>query len=442
MIIRQKWGTSYPKIKSRSDPDVTVSLHTDDHYNASNVKDSSVAAGTVITRKHSESIVYTGGLPGHTRQGANLCIHKKYTRQYTGNTGTPAQINTTLPGGVARTEYYSTHRSLAEGNHTTAENEFYATIPNQFGVGFIGSNSLGWINQVVHDLSPDLTKFSLPNELIDWKQLGSLVKVWSKTSSLVTNLAGLHLNYKFGVKPLLGDLAGLVEGLVTIRGEIQKFMLSNGSIISSRKTIINDSIVKLGNVSSPPYAARAWRGQVDRKVHGYMVYRPLPIVTLGKIDTVLRGLLSITGVELNPGIVWDAIPFSFIVDWFVNVGDVLEQYKHSALELPIDILVTYIQYKERIQIDSWSNFFTDINQSVTPRTTAGTWTVSELFYRLPVKPDLATLSGLQVKSPTQNQLLLSASLGAVLAGNKINTFFRRIDSATGKLHGYYDYTPS
>lgn len=33
------------------------------------------------------------------------------------------------------------------------------------------------------------------------------------------------------------------------------------------------------------------------------------------------------GVSLNPRIIWDAIPFSFVVDWFANVGDVLENAK-------------------------------------------------------------------------------------------------------------------
>lgn len=441
MIIRQKWGKFYPIRKSRSDPDVVVALHTDEHYNAACVNDTHTAAGTVITRKHSESIVYTGGTPGHTRQGANFCVHKKYTRQYTGNTGAPAQINTIPPGGCARTEYYSVHRSLAETNHTIAEGEFVTALGVPSGTAYLASAGQGLINQVVTDLKPDLTKYSLPNEIIDWKQLGSLVRVWNKTSSLVTNLGGLYLNYKFGIKPLGDDMLKMLDGILHIREEIRKFQNKQGHIISARKTILNDSIVKLGNTSFPPYAARAWRGQIDRKAHGYMVYQPLPLLVMGEVDMVLRGLLSVNGIELNPGILWDAIPFSFVVDWFTNVGDILEQYKHSALELPIKILVTYIQYKERIQIDSWNNYFSDATQSVTPRTTAGTWSVSELFHRFPIWPDFATLSGLEAKLPTQNQAILGISLGAALSGARINTFFRRVSTLTGKEAGYYDYTP-
>jgi len=444
MIIRQKTGNGYPRSKSRSDPNVVVSLHTDDSYNAANVLTSSVSAGSVITRQHSESIVYTGGVPGHTRQGANFCVHKKYTRQYTGNTSAPAQINTLPPGGNARTEYYSSHRTFAESDHNTAEAEFIAALNLSSigsGVALCNNNGQGWINQACIDLAPDLKKFSLPNDIIDWKQLGSLVGSWNRTSSLVTNLAGSHLNYKFGIRPTGQDMLALLDGVLGLSDEIKRFQQKIGKIISARKTVLSDSTVKLGTTNFLPYAKRTWRGQIDRKVHAYMVYQPLPILALGNIDRTLRALLTVAGVELNPTIVWDAIPLSFVVDWFLNVGSFLEQYRHKSLELPIQILVTYLQYKERIQVNSGRYFFSDAGQSVKPNVTAETWSTSYLFHRRPVLPDYATFASLQAKFPSANQAILGVSLGAVLGGHSINRFFRSADSATNKLLRYYDYTP-
>lgn len=441
MIIRQKWGKAYPVTKSRSDPDVVVALTGDKTYNSSGALQSTASSQSVITRRHSESIVYTGGMPGHTRQGANFCVHKKYTRQYTGLTSAPAQVNTLPPGGLAHTDYFSTHKTLAETNHTLAEAEFLAQVGVTSGVGLLYANGLGWINQAVIDLAPDLKKFSLPNDLLDWKQLGSLVTMWNRTSSLVTNLGKQHLGYKFGIKPLAGDMLALLDGVLGLKRELERFRNRQGRIINSRKTVLNDTTIKLGQTTFAPYGRKAWRGQIDRRVHAYMVYQPMPILALNEIDLQLRALLTITGIELNPSIIWDYLRFSFVIDWFVNVGDFLEQFRHKALELPIQILVTYLQYKERVQVNSWTNFTSDVNQAVTPKETAGTWSVSELFHRYPIKPDYATFASLKVKWPTANQALLAVSLGAALGGNHINRFLKSTDAVTGQVKRYYDYSP-
>jgi hypothetical protein len=52
----------------------------------------------------------------------------------------------------------------------------------------------------------------------------------------------------------------------------------------------------------------------------------------------LLGLLDSLGVYLNPRIIWNAIPFSFLVDWVVNVGKFLEGFSHRNLEPKVNIL--------------------------------------------------------------------------------------------------------
>jgi hypothetical protein len=49
------------------------------------------------------------------------------------------------------------------------------------------------------------------------------------------------------------------------------------------------------------------------------------IPDLTKSQVELRGLLQSLGVEWNPKIVWDALPYSFLVDWVTDIGAWLEQ---------------------------------------------------------------------------------------------------------------------
>jgi hypothetical protein len=442
VIIRQKTGTKYPVHKSRPIVSTVLPLAGDKSYNSLGTLVSTGPTGTVEVLRKTESIVYTGGMPGHTRQGCNFCQHTKYTRRYLGDTGGPAQINTLPPGGLARTEYFSTHKTLAESRHTLAESDFRTATALQLGPSLLNNNALGWINQAVLDLKPDLKKFSLPNDIIDWRQMGKLVTMWNRTHSLVTNLARQHIGYKFGVKPLAGDMLGLLDGMLGLKDELTKFRRKQGRIISARKCVLNDRGDKLGHTDFLPYARTNYVGQVARKVDAYMVYKPLPVLALGNIDLTLRSLLTITGVELNPAILWDAIPFSFVVDWFGNVGNFLEQYRHEALELPIMVMLTYLQYHETVTTTSWTNFFSDGAQTVKPGQTASTWSEQTFFHRLPMNPDYATLAGLKSKWPSANQALLGVSLGAVLGGHKVNTFFREVNSVTGRQLRAYSYGTS
>lgn len=86
---------------------------------------------------------------------------------------------------------------------------------------------------------------------------------------------------------------------------------------------------------------RYTQGITSPRVHGY-ADRVTPdgiTVTcrcaLNYRERTLSGLkkmfnfLHITGVEPNGYVAWDFIPFSFIADWFVPFGDVLEVYSHS-----------------------------------------------------------------------------------------------------------------
>jgi len=434
MIVRQKWTGLYPVHKSRSIPDTVVSVHGNEYYNSSNVLTSTDAATSCIMKQQSESIVYTGGLPGHTRQGANFCVHNKYFRAYTGDVSKPCVV-VQLKANPTHTNYYHVHGDMAS-HHTLSETEAYAAFGKITGLGVIGSSATqGYINQTYLALKPDLTKFSLPNTLLDVGQLKDLLKLWNRSSSLVSNMAGARLNYKFGWKPTLGDLSDLLNTLLEFRQALSNFKYSGREIISARRTLLKDTTVKIGNVLRDGNSHRAWRGQLDRKVHGYLVYKPLPIAVMGEWDETLRALIDMLGFELNPRIVWDKIPFTFVIDWFINVGEWLESFKVDALELPIQILQVYLQYKERVHVESGLVWNDDVNYTFRPGITPATTSTHELFHRVVGMPDLATFALLQTKLPSPSQAINLIALGTLFNAPAISTFGRALKTTVGSAAG-------
>jgi hypothetical protein len=63
--------------------------------------------------------------------------------------------------------------------------------------------------------------------------------------------------------------------------------------------------------------------------------------TLPRLDSVLENVyayLDVLGVRLDPSIVWNAIPFSFVVDWVVDVSTFLGTFARD--NYPIETRVT------------------------------------------------------------------------------------------------------
>jgi hypothetical protein len=51
-----------------------------------------------------------------------------------------------------------------------------------------------------------------------------------------------------------------------------------------------------------------------------------------KQNAALFAALDELGINLNPAIIWNAIPWSFALDWIVGLGKALDQFKQANME--------------------------------------------------------------------------------------------------------------
>jgi hypothetical protein len=118
-------------------------------------------------------------------------------------------------------------------------------------------------------------------------------------------------------------------------------------------------------------------------------------------------LLDSLGVNFNPRTLWNAIPWSFVIDWFVKIGDWLNTFEVKWMKPTIQImdLMCSVKRSRKISVSftGWDDrLITDGRIYVYPA-------VKETaFKRFPITLDEAsvTLSGLS---------LTEFSLGAALA---------------------------
>lgn len=359
-----------------------------------------------------ESITYTNS----NGKLSNLCIHKKVRTTYGGDATSSCRFDQPGSGVYYISRGHHRHSINAHASAVTAAKSAFGV---SLGANLLGAGGQGYINEIFADVRPDLTTVSVPNFLIEIGQIKDLFKLWKQNVSLARNVAGAHLNYKFGWKPTIGDVQAMVNSVRSFQQKLKAFEDSLNVLLKGKQTVFSDSISKNGSFSyTPADGVCYWSGTVVRSLTGAIAYRPLPLQAMSNVEKTLRGLLDTLGVQLNPRIVWDALPFTFVIDWFFGVGKWLESFSIDTLELPIKCVDSYLQYKEELRIDSYVKLDTT-NAGITPKNIVpSTITSEKYFQRMAIMPDQATWSGLGWRRPTGSQLTLLASLGVVLSGKK------------------------
>lgn len=105
-----------------------------------------------------------------------------------------------------------------------------------------------------------------------------------------------------------------------------------------------------------------------------------------KEDANLRGLLDMLGVQVNPRVIWAAIPFSFVIDWVIGIGRWLDQFKTSNLEPRTHIHRYCISVTvKRSVINTIQVIGDNVTGCNTGEVPVTTW-LEEAYYRTPLTP--------------------------------------------------------
>jgi hypothetical protein len=167
------------------------------------------------------------------------------------------------------------------------------------------------------------------------KKLGSLIRKagWGDLPSL-TKLFGsktaaeLHLSYSFGIKPMVSDISSLVGSLFNI------------------DDIVDEFIKEGKEPQSYHYREDLWRttqrtntywGHWTKETEGlyaatcrmrYLYVKP-EFLTASRI---------VLGLRLTPENIWNAIPWSFVIDWVLGIGKCLRQFDEDPHLLACEVL--------------------------------------------------------------------------------------------------------
>jgi hypothetical protein len=224
---------------------------------------------------------------------------------------------------------------------------------------------------------------SIINFLIELKDLPRMLRQLKSTVDYFLDRAKGKIDPKFvpnsvlavefGWLPFVSDIVNIARALGNFRKQLKLLIKDQHKIrISSvhrtvpsyfRQTDLAGSDIYVGpsiadglpemraflNSGSESIAVRNRRITFTIK-YSYWV----PDLTKSQVE--LRSLLQALGVEWNPKIIWDALPFTFLVDWVTDVGAWLEsQFRLPTFEVSLRVHEFCISEKCSYSFERYGN---------------------------------------------------------------------------------------
>lgn len=160
-----------------------------------------------------------------------------------------------------------------------------------------------------------------------------------------------YLQAQFNIGPLLRDIAGISSAVSSARSQL------NTLIANAGRRQVKHYRARLSSHYTPrdetrsvaiPAAFRGVTTQGRREVvypvsmfYATIEYcYKMPYFNYSPEDYLPGAISDVLGANFNPSIIWNAIPWSFVVDWVVGVNRWLDQFKTRNIE-PVTSISRY-----------------------------------------------------------------------------------------------------
>jgi hypothetical protein len=158
-------------------------------------------------------------------------------------------------------------------------------------------------------------------------RLGKLRKIAERDPILYGKLiANLWLGFVFGVKPLISDINDFTETLTRYQSDYKADVLRIGAHGYSRTSLVSD-VVDVGGA----YPIGPINSERTITKDGHVFYKG----AVGAAPSYGKRTLAQFGFDefdIIPA-VWEAIPLSFLLDYFLNVQEVLDSMRYWKADL-------------------------------------------------------------------------------------------------------------
>jgi hypothetical protein len=228
-------------------------------------------------------------------------------------------------------------------------------------------------------------QLSLINSVIELKDFKTLPRTISRITALAKRSgnvlrrvlgggADVYLQKEFNIVPLLSDIAGIQRALKNTSEQVKRLLTLERKVLTRHFYAPLDPKTYQGqrDTSSNFGPSVVINGSPGRLAGNFKAYRTVTydkaqfhaeiqysyfLSEFQRENAAILGLADALGVNLNPAILWNALPWSFVVDWVIDVSRWLDQFKVGNLE-PVTVIHRYLwssEIRRRTRVDIETN---------------------------------------------------------------------------------------
>lgn len=192
---------------------------------------------------------------------------------------------------------------------------------------------------------------NLINFILELRDAKMMFKLWKRSYGVLKNLSAGILNVSYAWQPFIRDLETIHNKLLRVNDYLDRWNKdAKAGVIYTRHADITSDVWKTNqsysSTSNPSYATwvtgwtsrypevRSLKEKVVVKAH--LAFKPSPIDVSG--FNKIAAYADLIGLGDPLSIIWEAIPFSFLVDYFLSVQRFLSQFDTDFFVTPITLV--------------------------------------------------------------------------------------------------------
>lgn len=218
--------------------------------------------------------------------------------------------------------------------------------PEQVQMSSVMEDLLALGTVAIARTAPTVPTVSLANFVGELKNdglpslIGSIAYRAKSLPKLFKAAGSEYLNVEFGWKPLLSDILGICSTVSKSKQILEQYEKRSGQIIGRSYAfpeIRTTSYTDMGLVGIDPvfntYAyGGTGQGRKTRTVSSvgnywfegrYKYYLPLASEARDKVMLYAAEAEKLLGLEITPEVLWNLAPWSWLSDWFFNIGSIM-----------------------------------------------------------------------------------------------------------------------
>lgn len=299
--------------------------------------------------------------------------------------GSPKYFNRTVDDDTNPNAYNYQGRYFAVDQDVTTESFPEPLYKSDFELDALGTSAIASVIPTNPISGVLVTLGELKREGIP-SLIGA--NTWRDRTLRAKNAGSEYLNYQFGWLPLVSEIQTFA-GTVLRSDEISRqYQAESGKLLHRQYTFPTEITtnrdvetgiapvphIKVGYFSSLGDLTRITTQKYESWFSGAFTYYLPPEGTIARSAAVAHKLY---GTRLTPDVVWNLTPWSWAVDWFTNVGDVVSNisaFQNDGLVMPYAYIMSRTTHKVEYflngaitkygsrPVNVWQSFTTTVKQ--------------------------------------------------------------------------------